>query len=60
MTEVLCIKSFHEDGNEYWSEGNYYTLAEETEDGYEIEHNFGGTGFICAEDFDDYFVKSED
>lgn len=59
MKEVLCVKSYVEDGDEFWSEGSYYTVLSETEEGYKIEHNFGGVGFVYAEDFDEYFEKAE-
>ena len=56
MRGVYCIKDFCEDDYEYWSKGCFYAVIRRVDDGYEIEHNFGGVGLIYDEDFDEYFV----
>ena len=55
---AYCFNSFVEDGTEYWSEGNWYEIKSEDDDGFEMSHNYG-IGFIYKEDFDDYFKRKE-
>lgn len=59
LYDVLCFKSYSEDGNEYWSEGNVYK-ASRNGDYWYIKTNFGGIGVVgdgyAIEDLDDYFI----
>lgn len=57
MNQIKCIKSFTEDGNEYWSKGKYYEVVAAELDGVELIHEFGGVGFIYNEDLDEYFER---
>ena len=59
LHDVLCFKSYSEDGNEYWSDGNVYEASRNGNYWY-IKTNFGGVGVIgdgyAIEDLDDYFI----
>lgn len=55
IKEVLCITDFVEDSEVWWSEGCYYEVVGMDGENYRIQHNFGGVGYIYAEDFDIYF-----
>lgn len=59
MEGVYCIRSFVEDGNEYWSEGCHYKIVAMEDDDILIRNNFNGIGRIYPEDFDSYFQKVE-
>lgn len=58
-----CIKSYDEDGDEYWSEGNYYTVCQLDNDTWTVRNNFDGVSKIgpdyTVDDFDEYFVLEE-
>ena len=59
LFDMLCIKSYSEDGDEYWSEGCTYEASHDDKVWY-IKTNFGGVGRVGAdcmiEDIDEYFV----
>lgn len=61
--EVHCIRSFVEDGDEYFGVGGYYALIGKDNSGYRtvyrIKNNFNGVSVFDAEDFADYFVEEE-
>lgn len=57
--EAKCVKSFAEDGTEYWSEGSYYLVLRSDEEGYTMRHNYG-VGFVYVEDFTLHFEMEED
>lgn len=55
--EVQCIRSFDEDGEEYFSARCYYTIISKDSVGYRIKNNFNGVSLIYTEDFADYFKE---
>lgn len=61
-SEVKCIKSYVEDDEEYWSEGNIYN-ARKTNDGWKIQTNLGNWGRVGSDymldNFDEYFELME-
>ena len=55
---AMCIQTYVEDNNEYWTEGRVYEFSKNG-DTYEIETNYGGfgkvgKGYMC-DCFDEYF-----
>ena len=55
---AMCIQTYVEDDNEYWTEGRVYEFSQNG-DIYEIETNLGGVGkvgkgYMCDR-FEEYF-----
>lgn len=57
MNQVKCIKSFAEDGIQYWIEGKCYEVVAAELDGIEIVNEFGGVGFVYNEELNEYFER---
>ena len=57
--QVKCKKTYNEDGDEYWSEGNIYNATNLDGQNWSIITNFGNKGKVGPDymlnDFDEYF-----
>lgn len=57
--QVRCKKTYNEDGDEYWSEGNIYTATNLDGQNWSIITNFDNKGKVGPDymlnDFDEYF-----
>lgn len=62
--QVRCKKTYNEDGDEYWSEGNIYTATNLDGQNWSIITNFGNKGKVgpdyMLDNFDDYFEVLEE